>query len=160
MNATSTRGMLMVFGIVIVALIVLAVVGNLLSQILPLTIALVIGIVLGRLSARVNLVEVIRRLFRRTPAAVSRQPAKTSEQKPATTATAEKAEQSAQRIADEPAAAEKPEITDFVIKSDEDVLAEARQRETELRNKQANEDAVRSALEERRRRLRGEDSDS
>ncbi|MBZ0293775.1 MAG: hypothetical protein K8L99_14505 [Anaerolineae bacterium] len=157
MNATSTRGMLMVFGIVIVALIVLAVVGNLLSQILPLTIALVIGIALGRLSASVNLVDAIRRIFRRTSAA-ARRPAKTVEQQPTVTAT--KVEKSARRIADEPAAEEKPEITDFVVKSDEEVLAEARQRESELKNQQADADAVRAALEERRRRLLGEDSDT
>ena len=155
MNGTSTRGMLIVFGIVIVALVVLAVVGNLLSQILPLTIALVIGLVLGRMSASVNLVDLIRGAILRQPAA--RKPQVQKRETP--TEQPIRAEQPARtapetRLADEPEA--KPEIRDFVIKSEADVLAEARQREEQLKQQQASADEVRAALEERRRRLRGD----
>lgn len=160
----NTRNMLIVFGIVVVALVALAFIGNLLSQILPLTIALVVGIVLGRLSVNVNLADVARKAIsqQRAQRARSQAAKPKAAAKPAAQPAAQAEPDSAQqlearrkRIADaEPAPAEaKPELNDFEIKSEEEILAEAREREAEIRQKQASADAVKAALEERRRRL-------
>ncbi len=156
----NTRNMLIVFGVVVVALVALAFIGNLLSQILPLTIALVVGIVLGRLSVNVNLADVARKaISQRQTRKASPQAAKPkAAAKPAAQAEPDATQQleaRRQRIADaEPAPAEaKPELNDFEIKSEADILAETREREAEIRQKQASADAVQAALEERRRRL-------
>ena len=64
-----------------------------------------------------------------------------------------------QRIADTEAEPEKEaEITDFEIKSEAEILAEARRREAEIARQSTEYDPA-AALEERRRRLLGDQAD-
>jgi hypothetical protein len=155
MKNLSLRNMLILLGAVIIALLALGLVSTLLNQIVPITIALVAGLVLGRLSARVDLLAAVREALRRDQSA---KPAAHAAEKPAV-ADAEvqaNAEAIKARLADQEEPEPTPEITDFVIKTEEEILAEARQREAELASKKTAYDPA-AALEERRRRLLGKD---
>lgn len=164
MNNISLRNVLILLGAVIVVLLALGFISTVLNQVIPITLALIVGVVLGRMSVNVNLVEVIKDALRRQPRqAVS---------KPETTQTAAPQEQ-AKPIADEQARAEveaikrriadvesepepQAEVTDFRIKTEEEIQAEARRLEEEVAKRNASYDPA-AALEERRKRLLGGD---
>ncbi len=162
-NTISLRNMLILLAAVIIALLALGFVSTLLNQIIPITIALIVGIVLGRLSINVNLIESLRSALRRpaqSKAAPSQQAAEQAPaEAPAEVQVRTRAEAIKARLADqEPQAEEKAEITDFTIKTEEEVLAEARRLEEEAAKRAAAYDPA-EALAERRRRLLGDQAD-
>ena len=160
MKNLSLRNMLILLGAVIIALLALGFVSTLLNQIIPITIALIAGLVLGRLSIRVDLLAAARTSLRRDP---TEQPAadqaEQATEEPAPIAADLQADADAikARLEDKEASESTPEITDFEIKTEEEILTEARQREAELASKKADYDPA-AALAERRRRLLGEDT--
>ncbi len=160
MNNLSLRNIVILLGAVIIALLVLGFLSTLLNQIIPITIALIAGLVLGRLSGRVDLVAAARNALRRDQTADSETPVEQATE-PTATADDDLADEAAAikaRLADQAEPEPPAEITDFEIKTEEEILAEARRRETELASKKAEYDPA-AALAERRRRLLGEDDD-
>jgi hypothetical protein len=155
MNNLNLRNVVLLLGAVIVALLVLGFISTILGQIVPLAIALVIGVVLGRMSHQVDVRAALMNSVRRQAVAQIRQQAaqpKTSQstEKPAAAAVPE-------RLVDKPPADDAP-ITDFEIKTDAELQAEARRLEEEVARKSAEYDPM-TALEERRRRLLGDQAD-
>jgi len=161
-NNISLRNVLLLLAAVIIGLLVLGFVSTLLNQIVPIVIALVVGIVLGRLSVNVNVVELVKDTVRRRPAQAeakaepaqtadsAHQPAQASDEQVRAEADAIK-----KRLGDvEAEPAQGAEITDFKIKTEEELQAEARRLEAEVAKRSAQYDPS-AALEERRRRLLG-----
>lgn len=164
MNNISLRNVLILLGAVIVVLLALGFISTVLNQVIPITLALIVGVVLGRMSVNVNLVEVIKDALRRQP--------KQAAPKTETTQVAAPQEQT-KPIADEQARAEveaikrriadvesepepQAEVSDFRIKTEEEIQAEARRLEEEVAKRNASYDPA-AALEERRKRLLGGD---
>lgn len=170
MNNLSLRNVLIVLGALVVGLIILGVVSTVLTQIVPLAIVAVIAFVLGRMSVNVNLVDVLRNAI--TTAATQ---VMTAEKPAAKPAAKPQVAQAAPQKSALPKTSQLPQtdrldaaktnmidhesearpVEDFVIKSEAEILAEAKQREAELSQKNTAADAVNAALEERRRRLLG-----
>ncbi len=146
MKDLNLRSVLTLTAIVIGALLVLGVVSTILTNIVPLAIALIVGLILGRLSASVNLLDALRRRAAQPaarPAAAARPappPAQAEAAPPARLAEAEA-----------PAA---PEQVDLQIKTEAQVLEEARRLEEEATQRASAQD-VQAALEARRKRLLG-----
>ena len=117
------------------------------------------------MSVRVNLISMIKDALRRPAKSTAKTEAPQSEAaqtQPDETASAE-VEAIKQRIAEveEPAAPsepEKAEITDFHIKTEDEILADAKRLEDEVAKRNATYDPA-AALEERRRRLLGDKAD-
>lgn len=163
MKNISLRNILILVAAIIGALLLLGFLSTLLNQVIPITVALIVGVVLGRMSASVDVVASLRSAIRREKQPPQSQPAADS-----TTSTAEaSAEDEIQagveaikrRIADEPDETPQPaEASDFEIKTEAEILEEARRREAEIA-RQSNAYDPAAALEERRRRLLGGKAD-
>lgn len=164
MNNISLRNVLILLGAVIVVLLALGFISTVLNQVIPITLALIVGVVLGRMSVNINLVDVVKDALRRQP--------KQAAPKTQTTQAAAPQEQ-AKPIADEQARAEveaikrriadvesepepQAEVTDFRIRTEEEIQAEARRLEDEVAKRSASYDPA-AALAERRKRLLGDD---
>lgn len=163
MNNISLRNVLILLGAVIVVLLALGFISTVLNQVIPITLALIVGVVLGRMSVNVNLVDVVKDALRRQPKQAA----------PKTETTQVAPQEQAKPIADEQARAEveaikrriadvesepepQAEVTDFRIKTEEEIQAEARRLEEEVAKRNASYDPA-AALEERRKRLLGGD---
>lgn len=144
MKDLNLRSVLTLTALVIGALLVLGVISTILTNILPLAIALIVGFVLGRLSANVNLLDALRR--RAAQPAASPAPPQTQAETAPPTRLAE---------AEAPAA---PEKVDIAIKTEAQVLEEARRLEAEAAQSASPQD-VQAALEARRKRLLGGEGD-
>jgi hypothetical protein len=164
MNNISLRNVLILLGAVIVVLLALGFISTVLNQVVPITLALIVGVVLGRMSVNVNLVSVVKDALHRQPAA-----------KPQATQTAVQSQSQEQTLPDEQARAEveaikrriadvdsepkqEAEVTDFKIKTEEEIQAEARRLEDEVAKRNASYDPA-AALAERRKRLLGDQAD-
>jgi hypothetical protein len=162
MNNLSLRNVLIVIGSVVAALIVLGVISTVLTQIVPLLIVAVAAFILGRLSVNVNLLDATRSALSRGVSAASQAAAKPA----ARPAVQTQAEPTASADADPGKTVRLPQTDRLdearlnvadrepVLKSEEEVLAEARRREEEIAKRSAGYDPS-AALEERRRRLLG-----
>ncbi len=154
------RNSLTILGGVIVVLLVLGLISTFVSSLLPVSIALVAGFVLGRASVHVAFGALLMNLIRRrgqTQAAPAQTQAAPAADNAADPVQAE-AEAIKARLADAESEAPAQPISDFEIKTEDEVLAEARRREAELSQK-ANAYDPSAALEERRRRLLGDQAD-
>jgi hypothetical protein len=161
MKNISLRNILILVAAIIGALLLLGVVGTLVNQIAPITVALIVGVVLGRMSASVDLLASLKSAIRREKQETKSEPVAATPQQSDTAEDEIQAgvEAIKRRIADEPEAApEQAEPSDFEIKTEEQILAEARQREAEIA-RQTNAYDPAAALEERRRRLLGDQAD-
>lgn len=173
MNNLSLRNVLIVLGALIAGLIILGVISTVLTQIVPLAIVAIVAFVLGRLSVNVNLLDVVRNALS-SAATAATTPAEKPAARPAVTKAAppqkdplpktdqlpqtDRLDKAKSNMID--SESEPKPLEDFVIKSEAEILAEARQREAELsQKKNAAADDVAAALEERRRRLLGDQSD-
>lgn len=155
MNNLNLRNVVLLLAAVIVALLALGFISTILGQIIPLVIALGIGVVLGRMSNQVDMRTALMNIVRRQVTSQMQQQVaqpKSSQvtEKPAAAAVPE-------RLVDEPPASNDA-ITDFDIKTEAELQAEARRLEEEVARKSAEYDP-RAALEERRRRLLGDQAD-
>lgn len=163
MNNISLRNVLILLGAVIVVLLALGFISTVLNQVIPITLALIVGVVLGRMSVNVNLVDVVKDALRRQPkqAAPKTETAQVAPQEQAKPIADEQAraevEAIKRRIADVESEPEpQAEVTDFRIKTEEEIQAEARRLEEEVAKRNASYDPA-AALEERRKRLLGGD---
>jgi hypothetical protein len=152
MKNLNAGSVILLAAVVIVGLVVLGFLGTLLSNIVPLTIVAVVAFILGRTSHTVNYLEMAGKLFRRTasPAVVK---SVVSQTVSAVSKAAEEAptpEPERQKQAETNLADAEPEI-----KTEQEILAEARLREEEIRKGTTAYDPT-AALEERRRRLLGD----
>lgn len=164
------RNALMILGGVTVVLLILGLMSTFVSQLLPVSIALAAGFVLGRVSVRVDIVALLRGQLaqRQTVVAAPAQetakaaatPAKAEAEVDAAEADSLKSEAEAikARLSDAEAEAPEAPISDFDIKTEDEVLAQARRLEDEANKKAADYDPS-AALEERRRRLLGDQAD-
>jgi len=163
------RNALTILGGVIVVLLVLGLISTFLSQLLPVSIALVAGFALGRVSVRVDIVALLRGLLERrqiataAPAQDTAKPAETqakveAEVEVETDPLKAEAEAIKARLSDAEAEAPEAPISDFDVKTEDEVLAQARRLEDEASKKAAEYDPS-AALEERRRRLLGDQAD-
>ena len=164
MKDINLRNVLVLLGAVLIALLALGFVSTVLNQIIPITIALAVGVVLGRMTVNVNLLSVLRELVRRTPARAAPQadqPKAEAAQEAADEPVRAGVEAIKQRITDvesETGAQQEAEITDFKIRSEEEILADARRLEDEVARRSAAYDPA-AALAERRKRLLGDQGD-
>lgn len=165
MNDKFVRNVLIVAGLVIAGVVGLGVLSTVLTAIVPLTIALVAGFVLGRLSVHFNLIDFVRGRLQAAAVARAAQAVTSPAQTQAAPAKAEAPQQNAapapERLIDEadtpdPAQEAEDKIgkLDFEIRSEAQILEEARRREQEIAQKSAAYDP-RAAIEERRKRLLG-----
>lgn len=167
MNNISLRNVLILLGAVIAVLLALGFISTALNQVIPITLALVVGVVVGRMSVNVNLVEVVKDALRRRPAQAAAKPeaAQATPQQQAQTESAPDEQARAEveaikrRIADvESEPAPQAEATDFTIKTEAEIQAEARRLEDEVAKRNAAYDPA-AALAERRKRLLGNQAD-
>lgn len=167
MNNISLRNVLILLGAVIVVLLALGFISTVLNQVIPITLALIVGVVVGRMSVNVNLADVVKDALRRQPKQTAARPeaaqAAASTQAPAQTTpdeqTRAEVEAIKRRLADVEAEPQQTaEVTDFKIKTEEEVQAEARRLEDEVARRSAAYDPT-AALAERRKRLLGDQSD-
>lgn len=159
MKDMSLRNVLLLLGAVIVALLALGLVSTILSQIIPVTIALVAGVVLGRMSVNVDVSTALMNIIRRRNQPATEKKPETKDPQPATDEMRGEVEAIKERIADkESQPEEKAEIADFDLRSEGEVLAEARRREAEIAQQSSEYDPA-AALAERRRRLLGDQAD-
>ncbi len=164
MNNISLRNVLVLLVAVIAVLLALGFVSTLLNQIIPITIALVVGVALGRMSTNVNLLTVLKQAIRRAPAQAAATEEKPQSQVAEVDAQDEISARAAaikQRLEDvdtETAPQKAPQVDDFDIKSEDEILTQARRLEEEVARRNAAYDPA-AALEERRRRLLGDKAD-
>lgn len=170
MNNSTLRNVLILVGVVVVALIGLGILSTLLTQIVPIGIALLVGFIVGRLSTNAGMVQRITGRNRETTAAATDQQQQATprqqRREPAAAPAAEapardvqaEAEAIKARLADAEEKAPAREITDFDIRTEDEVLAEASRLEDEIKKRAATYDPS-AALEERRRRLLGGKAD-
>ena len=168
MNNTTLRNVLILVGVVIVALVGLGILSTLLTQIVPIGIALLVGFVVGRLSTNAGVMQRVTGRGRESTEAAEEQasekPTRRRRGKPAAEAPAPeqdvdaKAEAIKERLADVEEKTPQTDVTDFEIKTEQEVLAEARRLEDEIKKRAAEYDPS-AALEERRRRLLGDKAD-
>ncbi|MCB9450752.1 MAG: hypothetical protein H6672_04900 [Anaerolineaceae bacterium] len=158
MDTKTTRNLVVLIAVVALVVIGLSVLSSLLTSVVPVVITALVAFVLGRMSANVGLRDVIQRL--RKPAS---KPAEASAQKPAKAKarTPESAVQTPPKQAEKPVQpateAETDEDIDFKVKTVGDVLAESRRLEDEVAKRNTAYDPT-AAIEERRRRLLGDQS--
>jgi hypothetical protein len=158
MDGKKIRNVAIGVGVVALVIIALSLVSAFLTSVVPILITAVVAFVLGRMSVNMNLLDLVRRGRGQQSAA-----------KPAEKPAAKRAQAPA-RADDQPAkAAEKPpkqvevpvlpeaDDADFRVKTVDDVLKESRRLEDEISQRNAAYDPT-AALEERRRRLLGDQS--
>lgn len=161
------KNIVVLAAVVVVALIVLGFVSTILNAIVPLGIVAVVAFILGRMSTRVNLIEAVGRLLRRS---TDRKGADNSKAASAAAPAAQPAEQPSEvqreaeaikRRLSEPEPEVAPQKEDFTIRSEAEILADMKRREAEIAQKAAapSADELAAALEERRRRLLGDQAD-
>ncbi len=165
MNNISLRNVLILLGAVIAVLLALGFISTVLNQVIPITLALIVGVVLGRMSVNVNLVEVVKDALRRRPSQAAKSeaaqstPQQAQTQSPPDEQARAEVEAIKRRIADvESEPAPPAEVTDFTIKTEEEIQAEARRLEDEVAKRNAAYDPA-AALAERRKRLLGNQAD-
>lgn len=162
MNNISLRNVLILLAAVIVVLLGLGFVSTVLNQVIPITLALIVGVVLGRMSVNVNLVDVVKDALRRQTTPAAKPEAAKPDTAPQTQSVADAQVQAdveaiKQRLADvESEPQSQAEVTDFKIKTEEEIQAEARRLEDEVARRNATYDPA-AALAERRKRLLGDD---
>jgi hypothetical protein len=154
--------------IIVVALIILGFLSTLLTNIVPLTIVAIIAFILGRTSHTVNYMQIASNLLQRSTkqiqAATAAKTTTTTPKKTTVTPPTESVQtvettaapahsQTRQKQAEENLA-----DSDMEIKTEAEVLAEARLREEEIRKNSTVYDPT-AALEERRRRLLGQNGE-
>lgn len=156
----NVRTILIAVAAVIGLLLVLGMLSSVVSALLPLGIALLIGFVVGRSSAGMSLNEMVAKI----PIPQRQQVAPADEAQAQTEAPLQKTTPVAPRREQPEAAAPDPQadqaaerLTDFVIKDAETLSAEARALEERIAARNRDYDPA-AALEERRRRLLGDQS--
>jgi hypothetical protein len=157
------RNVLTILGALVLLLLVLGLLSTVLTQIIPIAIALIAGFALGRVTVNRDLFAMLsgaiqsRRAVAAAPVQETTQPAemvtKADDDSVQTEAAAIKA-----RLSEVEAEAPEAPISDFDIKTEDEVLAQARRLEDEASKKAAEYDPT-AALEERRRRLLGDQAD-
>jgi hypothetical protein len=157
------RNVLTILGALVLLLLVLGLLSTVLTQIIPIAIALIAGFALGRVTVNRDLFAMLsgaiqsRRAVAAAPVQETTQPAQTvakaDDDSVQTEAAAIKA-----RLSEVEAEAPEAPISDFDIKTEDEVLAQARRLEDEASKKAAEYDPT-AALEERRRRLLGDQAD-
>jgi hypothetical protein len=162
MNA---RNVLILSAAIVGGLIILGFLSTILSAIVPLMIVAVVAFILGRMSTHMNLLQVGMNLASRatakteTPAKPAAKPAeaapvqKAATETPTTTLPKTGKLPQTQRLD-----AAKLNITDFEVKSSDQVMAESKKLEDDLAKRNADYDPA-AALEERKRRLLGDKKD-
>lgn len=162
------KNVVMLAAVVVVVLIVLGFVSTVLNAIVPLAVVAVVAFILGRVSTQVNLLEAAGRLLRRGSAAAAKPAASqakkpTPGQQPAAQSdeVAREAEAIKRRLSEPETASPAAAKDDFELRSEAEILAEMKRREAEIAEKKAapSADEVAAALEERRRRLLGDQAD-
>ena len=158
MKNINAGSVIIVAAVIVVALIILGFVSTLLTNIVPLTIVAIVAYILGRNSHNVDYLQVVGNFLKRVMAS---RPQAASASSPVVTTTA--TVKPAEKPAVEATSVSTPErqkqaetnLADFEVKTEEEILAEARLREEEiLKGKPAYDPSA--ALEERRRRLLGD----
>jgi hypothetical protein len=156
----NVRTILIAVAAVIGLLLVLGMLSSVVSALLPLGIALLIGFVVGRSSAGMSLNEMVAKI----PIPQRQQTVPADEAQAQTEAPRQKTAPVAPRREQPEAAAPDPQadqaaerLTDFVIKDAETLSAEARALEERIAARNRDYDPA-AALEERRRRLLGDQS--
>lgn len=157
----NVRTILIAVAAVIGLLLVLGMLSSVVSALLPLGIALLIGFVVGRSSAGMSLNEMVAKIpipQRQQTVPADEAQAQTEAPRQKTTPVAPRREQPAEAAAPDPQADQAAErLTDFVIKDAETLSAEARALEERIAARNRDYDPA-AALEERRRRLLGDQS--
>ncbi|MBL8162706.1 MAG: hypothetical protein JNJ61_12020 [Anaerolineae bacterium] len=168
-NLATFRNAAVIIAAVVLAVVALTFLTTLMSSIIPIAVTGVVAFILGRMSVNRDLFGILRGVFSRVslpaqaeqaaPAAAPKQA-----EQPAKPVPAKQAEAAAPAAKPKEAApATKNELLDpaFEVKTPEQIEAEARAREQELLKRKAepNVDAVQAALEERRKRLLGNQGD-
>lgn len=152
MDRKTIRNGAILIGVVALVIIGLSLVSAFITSVVPILITAVVAFILGRMSVRTNLLDLVRQ---------GRQAASKSTPKPATKPAAKPA--SAEVVpAEKPKVVEVPvqpesDDVDFKVKTVEDVLKESRRLEEEISKRNTDYDPT-AALEERRRRLLGDQS--
>ncbi len=156
MKNINVGSVVIVAAVIVVALIILGFVSTLLTNIVPLTVVAIIAYILGRNSHNVDYLQVVGNLLKRLTAARPQTAAKpaASNTVVATTPTVKPAETP---VPERQAQAE-TNLADFEIKTEAEILAEARLREQEILQEKSAYDPA-AALEERRRRLLGQNGE-
>lgn len=141
------RNILILIAVVIGLLLVLGLLSSVVNALLPISIAALIGFVVGRSSAGMTAREMLAKIPRPERSETQVAPAvhKQPQQEAAPEPTVEAEEAAAERL------------TDFVIKDAETISAEARRLEEQVATRNRDYDPA-AALEERRRRLLGDQS--
>lgn len=154
MDATRIRNLAALVGVVALVIIGVIVVGSVVTSIVPVLLTAVIAFILGRLSVNFNLLEWLRQRRANKASKPAEKPERAVKQ-----AASPVVEKSPRKAVDVPAqpAAEEEEI-DFKVKTVDDVLAESRRLEEEVSKRNTGYDPA-AALEERRRRLFGDQSE-
>ena len=158
-NKTVQNILVIVVGAVIV-LALLGVISTLLTSILPLALVGIVAFILGRVSTRVDLLAATRAFVvdQIIPRLRGSGEPKAAEATPAQEQAAKPVEVPArEETRDEPQGNEtEEEATDFVIKDEKDLAEQARRLEEDVAKRTADYDAQ-AAIEERKRRLLGDD---
>jgi hypothetical protein len=160
------KNIVMLAAVVIVALIVLGFLSTILNAIVPLAVVAAVAFILGRMSNQVNLIEAAGKLLQRgVTADKSVTAAKPAASQPAQAdiqdAQAEREAEAIRERLSEPEAEPAPPSDAFEIRSEAEIMADMKRREAEIAQKKAapTADDVAAALEERRRRLLGDQAD-
>jgi hypothetical protein len=174
-NLATFRNAAIIIAAVVLAVVALTFLTTLMSSIIPIAVTAVVAFILGRMSVNRDLFAMLRGAVSRMSQAAPSAPAKAEQaapaaapkqsEQPAKPAPAKQAEATAPAAKPKEAApATRNELLDpaFEVKTPEQIEAEARAREQELlkRTAEPNVDAVQAALEERRKRLLGNQGDS
>lgn len=154
MKNINVGSVVVVAAVVVVALIILGFISTLLTNIVPLAIVAVVAFILGRMSNNVNYLQVAGNLLKRAvserPAAQTAKPQTTVQVSAPPAQTAVPETQAASTVERQQTA--EANLSDFEIKTEDEILAEARLREQEILKKNTAYDPT-AALEERKRRL-------
>lgn len=156
----NVRTILIAVAAVIGLLLVLGMLSSVVSALLPLGIALLIGFVVGRSSAGMSLNEMVAKIpipQRQQTVPADEAQAQTEAPRQKTTPVAPRREQPEAAAPDPQADQAAERLTDFVIKDAETLSAEARALEERIAARNRDYDPA-AALEERRRRLLGDQS--
>jgi len=164
MNA---RNVLIASAAIVGGLIILGFVSTILNAIVPLTIVAVVAFLLGRMSTRTNLLQAGMNLANRARNEMVTQSAPKAAAKPAESAPVQQAAPEAEQKPlpktgklpqTQRLDAAKLNITDFDIKSSDQVMADSKKLEEDLAKRNADYDPA-AALEERKKRLLGDKQD-
>ena len=147
-------------GVVVVGIILLlGFVNTIVSAIVPMAIVAVIAFILGRMSVHVNLLGLVLSRIRARPDAQAAAAQAEKTEHVAQRAASLTQTRAAERLAEQPAESkpETPEeaVLDSFIKTEDQLRAESKRIEEEVARKTAGYDP-RAAIEERKKRLRGQ----